>query len=100
MFHDVERRAHDAFVLAERIGPGGRHVDAIEGRDHPEFPVDRTFHTLAGFALSHIKELPEVGAVFDALGWRFEIVDMDGRRIDKVLAYRPPVLHRLKTADE
>ncbi len=38
------------------------------------------------------------GTVFDAQGWRFEIVDMDGRRIDRLLVSRPPVLHRQKTA--
>lgn len=57
-------------------------------------PQDRDFHTVAGFALSHTKELPQEGDVFDALGWRFEIVDMDGRRIDKLLVFRAPVLHR------
>jgi putative hemolysin len=65
-----------------------------------DLPVDEGFHTVAGFALSRIKELPEEGAVFHAHGWRFEIVDMDGRRIDKLLVSRPHVLHRQKTAGE
>ena len=91
----VFQRADGSYLIS-----GETPIDELRDVLDTEFPVDRTFHTLAGFALSHIKELPEVGAVFDALGWRFEIVDMDGRRIDKVLAYRPPVLHRLKTADE
>jgi putative hemolysin len=30
--------------------------------------------------------LPETGETVEALGWRFEVVDLDGRRIDKVLA--------------
>ncbi|BAF87748.1 MULTISPECIES: hemolysin family protein [Azorhizobium] len=62
-----------------------------------EIQVDGRFNTVAGFALAHLKEMPKVGTVFDALGWRFEIVDMDGRRIDKLLISRPPVLHRQKT---
>ncbi|MER9953155.1 transporter associated domain-containing protein, partial [Mesorhizobium sp. M0047] len=32
--------------------------------------------------------LPEAGEHFDYEGWRFEILDMDGRRIDKLLARR------------
>lgn len=49
---------------------------------------DRTYHTAAGFALDRTGRLPEVGESFDAHGWRFEIVDKDGRRIDKILARR------------
>jgi magnesium and cobalt exporter, CNNM family len=32
--------------------------------------------------------LPEVGESVDRQGWRFEVVDLDGRRIDKILARR------------
>jgi putative hemolysin len=32
----------------------------------------------------------------DAEGWRFEVVDLDGRRIDKVIASRLPGVHRAK----
>ena len=32
--------------------------------------------------------LPDVGGSFERDGWRFEVVDMDGRRVDKVLAAR------------
>ena len=51
-------------------------------------PPDDDYHTIAGFALSQLGRLPEVGEHFDYEGWRFEIVDMDGRRIDKILAKR------------
>ncbi len=43
------------------------------------------FHTLAGFVLSQTAHLPQVGEYFRWNGWRFEVVDMDGRRIDRVL---------------
>jgi magnesium and cobalt exporter, CNNM family len=46
------------------------------------------FHTIAGFALAQLGHLPEVGEHFRYEGWRFEIVDMDRRRIDKLLARR------------
>ena len=58
-------------------------------------PETRDYETLAGFILSHMHHLPEVGEYIDALGWRFEVVDLDGRRIDKVLASRPKKTHRI-----
>lgn len=54
-------------------------------------PVEGDFHTIAGFALVQLGHLPEAGEHFDYGGWRFEIVDMDGRRIDKLLARRRSV---------
>jgi putative hemolysin len=41
--------------------------------------------TLAGFVLARLGRLPRVGERFEAAGYRFEIVDMDGRRLDRVL---------------
>lgn len=46
------------------------------------------FHTIAGFALTQLGHLPIAGEKFTYEGWSFEIVDMDGRRIDKLLAQR------------
>jgi putative hemolysin len=46
------------------------------------------FHTAAGFVLSQLGHLPDVGETFAWEGWRFEIVDMDGHRIDKLLVTR------------
>jgi putative hemolysin len=40
------------------------------------------------FALDRLGHLPQIGESFDTQGWRFEIVDIDGRRIDKILAAR------------
>jgi CBS domain containing-hemolysin-like protein len=50
--------------------------------------ADRDFHTIAGFVRFQFERLPNVGERFEFEGWRFEIVDMDRRRIDKVLASR------------
>jgi putative hemolysin len=44
------------------------------------------FATLAGLMLAELGHIPEAGECLETLGWRFEVVDMDGRRIDKVLA--------------
>jgi putative hemolysin len=43
------------------------------------------FSTVAGYILAELSHLPRVGEVFERGPWRFEIVDMDGRRIDKIL---------------
>lgn len=47
------------------------------------------FHTLAGFVLDQLAHLPQIGENFLWKGWRFEVVDMDGRRIDRVLMQPP-----------
>jgi putative hemolysin len=54
---------------------------------------ERDFHTMAGFVLQHLGHLPTVGECFDFNDIHVEVVDMDGRRIDKILI-RPPVAHR------
>jgi putative hemolysin len=51
-------------------------------------PEIRSYHTVAGYMLHDFGTLPEVGGSFERDGWRFEVVDMDGRRIDKILASR------------
>jgi len=52
-------------------------------------PGDRDYSTVAGFALWVLKHLPEIGETFRHDGWLFEIVDMDGRKIDKLIVSRP-----------
>ncbi|SON54840.1 Magnesium and cobalt efflux protein CorC [Hartmannibacter diazotrophicus] len=51
-------------------------------------PAERGYNTTAGFMLSRLGHLPVTGEHFSHLGWRFEVVDMDGLRIDKVHAQR------------
>ncbi|WP_029006935.1 hemolysin family protein [Azospirillum halopraeferens] len=47
------------------------------------------FHTVAGFVLNTLGHVPVAGESFERGGVRFEVVDMDGRRIDKVLVVQP-----------
>ena len=51
-----------------------------------ELPPSRNYQTVAGFLLSHFGRIPDVGDQIEVEGWRFEVLDLDGRRIDKVLA--------------
>jgi putative hemolysin len=63
-------------------------VDEMADRLAIAIPQERAYHTAAGFVLNELGYLPDVGETFDAQGWRFEVVDLDGRRIDKILARR------------
>jgi putative hemolysin len=51
-------------------------------------PEEGDFDTVAGVVIAVLERLPELGDVATLGPWRFEIVDMDGRRIDKVLVSR------------
>lgn len=55
------------------------------------------YNTVAGLLLAISGHLPAVGESFECAGWRFEVVDLDGRRIDKVLAL--PVAAAMPAAD-
>ena len=49
------------------------------------------FHTAAGLALEKLARIPDEGEHFELDGWRIEVIDMDGNRIDKLL-FIPPAL--------
>ena len=75
----VERE--NGSLLVSGALPADRMADRL-GIDLPE---PRDFATAAGYVLWVLKKLPIEGESFVEQGWRFEIVDMDGRRIDKLL---------------
>ncbi len=57
-------------------------LDELPEEDHAGFS------TLGGFMMNQLGEIPIVGRHFEWDGLRFEVVDMDGRRVDKVLVQR------------
>ncbi|OYU14880.1 MAG: DNA-binding protein [Alphaproteobacteria bacterium PA4] len=65
---------------------GALPADEMADRLGFDLPEDRDYETVAGFMLEHFRHLPETGESFSLKRWRFEIVDMDGRKIDKILA--------------
>ncbi len=67
---------------------GSATADCLEDRLGIALGAERDYSTVAGFALAVLKRLPETGEHFDHDGWRFEIVDLDGRKIDKLLVSR------------
>jgi putative hemolysin len=64
---------------------GALPADVLADRLGIDYGEDREFATVAGYALAVLKKLPHEGEHFHDQGWRFEIVDMDGRKIDKLL---------------
>jgi putative hemolysin len=72
---------------------GGIDVESVEdtlaGLRFPPYD-DRGYQTLAGFVMDHLGRVPAEGDIFEALGWHYEIIDMDGPRIDKILAQPIP----------
>jgi putative hemolysin len=64
---------------------GSMPADQMAERLGIELGEDRDYATAAGHVLAILKHLPTEGEKFTDRGWRFEIVDMDGRKIDKLL---------------
>jgi putative hemolysin len=67
---------------------GWMQVDEFSDKIGVPTPKDPPYETVAGYLLSELNHLPVVGETFTREPWRFEVLDMDGRRIDKVLVTR------------
>jgi len=67
---------------------GAASADLLSDRCGISMPGERDYSTVAGFALSVLKKIPETGETFKFDGYKFEVVDMDGRKIDKLLVSR------------
>jgi putative hemolysin len=83
------RREDGSWLLA-----GYMQADEMAEQLGIDLPENRDYETVAGYILSHLHRLPATGECVDAQGYRFEVVDLDGRRIDKVIASRLPGVHR------
>jgi putative hemolysin len=65
--------------LREVLGGG-----ALPGED------EHDYHTAAGMTIAHFGRIPNVAEHFDWHGWRIEVLDLDGPRVDKLLLQRVP----------
>jgi putative hemolysin len=82
---DVVQREDGSWLI-----DGDVHIDVIKDLlGMREIPGEGDFYTLAGFMLSHFERVPVAGDHFEWQGFRFEVVDMDDRRIDKILVVPP-----------
>ncbi len=71
---------------------GSAPIEEVEAKFGLEAPDDEagTYHTLAGFVMARLGHIPRTADSFEWQDLRFEVVDMDERRIDKVLVSRVP----------
>jgi putative hemolysin len=76
-------RADGSFLVA-----GWMPVDEFSHELGIHVPRDADYQTVAGLVLAEMNRLPNVGESFERGHWRFEVVDLDGRRIDKLLVSR------------
>ena len=89
--HDVEQGEEPPLVERDDgswLVSGAASADLLSDKLGVNMPSERDYSTVAGFALSVLKHLPETGETFRHDGWKFEVVDMDGRKIDKLIASR------------
>jgi putative hemolysin len=90
-FDDASRppvvRREDGTLLADGILPIDEVKDLLDVDGLPDEETYR-FDTLAGFVISLMGHIPKTGDTVGWGGWRFEVIDMDGLRVDKVLISR------------
>ena len=100
-------------IVGDLPSPGQRNQPEAKKRDDGSWLIDATlatselktllgvtaelphedaaeFQTLGGFVVTQFGRIPTAGDHFDWEGWRFEVVDMDRRRVDKVLVSKTP----------
>jgi putative hemolysin len=86
---DAVERADGSWLIA-----GSMPADEMADRIGIALPETREYETVAGLVLAELKHMPATGERVEYKGWRLEVVDLDGRRIDKVLASRIMPLRR------
>jgi putative hemolysin len=67
-------------------------IDELKDRlQLPDLPAEGSYHTLAGLLLALLRRVPRIGDRIVFAGWLFEVIAMDGRRVDRVRASREPL---------
>jgi putative hemolysin len=85
----------EASAQGEAPPPGELMLDGMTPVDEvkerlqlPDLPAEGTYHTLAGLVLALLRRVPRLGDRIAFGGWLFEVVAMDGRRVERVRASR------------
>jgi putative hemolysin len=85
---------HDPALVRREDGSwlvsGSLAADMLAERLDFRLGVERDYQTVAGLVLAELRHIPNVGESFEAHGYRFEVVDMDGRKIDKIIVASVP----------
>ena len=87
-------RREDGSWLMDGLIPVPELKDRLELKELPEEDRGR-YNTLAGMIMLLLGRLPHTADAVEWAGWRFEVVDLDGKRVDKVLV--SPVPHSGET---
>jgi len=85
---DVVRREDGSWLVDGSVGL--ERLKATLGLEELPDEHEHGFHTVGGFAMHRLGRIPRVADHFEAAGFRFEVVDMDRNRVDKVLVARLP----------
>jgi putative hemolysin len=88
---ETQSGGEDGDGEAALVMDGLMPVDELKSRlALPDLPAEGSYHTLGGLVLALLRRVPHVGDRIVFFGWRFEVLEMDGRRVDKVRASREP----------
>lgn len=85
--HSWTVQREDGSWLIDGLIPVPELKDRLDIRELPDEDRGR-YNTLAGLVMLLLGRLPQTADTVDWDGWRFEVVDLDGKRVDKVLATR------------
>ena len=85
--YEIKERADGSYLVDAQI----TFYDFLSHFEKSEWmnEAEHQFDTLAGFVLHELERIPTTGETFDWRGFQFEIIDMDGQRIDKLLVKIP-----------
>ncbi len=85
--YEIKERADGSYLIDAQIP----FYNFLSYFDHTDYLDDdeQEFDTLAGFILDELERIPKTGDQLEWNGFRFEIVDMDNNRIDKILVFKP-----------
>lgn len=84
---EVRKRDDGSWLIDATLSTGElKTLLALDGPLPNESTAD--FQTVGGFMVTQLGRIPAAADFFEWQGWRFEVVDMDGRRVDKVLVAR------------
>jgi len=84
---DIVRRDDGSLLVDGSVSP--ERFKEATGLEEP-LPAEESgsYQTLGGFTMLQLEHIPQVGDKFESCGFRFEVLDMDGNRVDKLLVTR------------
>ncbi len=94
------RKRDDGSWLIDATLILGEFKELLGLQDNLPHEEEAEFKTAGGFVMTYFGRIPRAGDHFDHAGWRFEVVDMDRHRIDKLLVSRLPEATSANATDE